>query len=92
MYMTYNEALLIQQGQMAYYRRLIGRKGVKSIMARTFCPIDLDPNERIFVGDINKYVPRGGSFEYLICKHPTSSDPTNSAMHDAIRNGKIYNN
>jgi len=91
--MTYNEAMLIQQGQMAYYRRLIGRKGVKEIRRKTICPIDLDPNEKIFIGTINKYVPRGGNFEYLIYYRPkSSSDPTQSAMHNAIRNSTMYNN
>jgi len=90
--MTFNEAMLIQQGQMAYYRRLIGRKGVKAIRKLTFCPIDLDPNERINISRINGLVPRGGSFEFLICHYPSSPDLTTSALHDAIRNKKVYNN
>lgn len=90
MKMTYNEAINIQQAQAVYYRQLIGRKGMKEIRKRTFCPVDLNPNEPIFTGDINKIVPRGGSFEALICKRPILYDPYKNAWHNAIRCGKIY--
>ena len=89
MKMTYNQAVVIQRAQMAWYRRSIGRAGVKEIRRRTFCPVDLDPNEPVWVGDINKWVPRGGSFESLIRHRPTEYDPTKAATHNAIRRGLI---
>ena len=84
--MTYNEAMVIQRAQMAYYRQNIGRAGVKAIHKATTCPEDLNPNELLDVSYINELVPRGGSFENL-SKRFGPNDPTNSAWHDAIRRG-----
>ena len=84
--MTYNEALLIQRAQMAYYRQRIGRAGVKAIRAATKYPAHINPNEPISVFDINKWVPRGGCFEQLL-KRLGPNDPTNYDMHNAIRRG-----
>ena len=89
MYMTFNEALLIQRAQMAYYRNSIGRKGCKKIIADTIYPIDIEPDKSMFIGDINGLVPRGGSFESLIFYRPKEYDTTKAAWHDAIRKGLI---
>lgn len=89
MFMTYNEAMVIQRAQMAYYRQMIGRKGCKAIRSRTHCPPDLDPNKPIFVGDINGMVPRGGSFENYIRTYPKDRDTTALHWHNAIRKGLV---
>jgi len=88
--MTVNEALIIQQAQIAWYRRSIGRKGIKAIRNRTVFPVDINPDKPLDISYINQFIPRGGSFESLICHRPKDIDPTHMAMHDAIRNGKIY--
>ena len=84
--MTYNEAIVIQRAQMAFYRQGIGRAGCKAIRAQTSCPTDLNPNELLDVVTINKYVPRGGDFERYL-KRFGPDDPTNYDMHNAIRRG-----
>lgn len=94
--MTYNQAMLIQRAQLAYYRQIIGRQGVKQIRAMTICPLDINPNELLPVRIINQYVPRGGDFEAL----PTYKaymqgkrrylDPLRHSLDKAIRAGKIY--
>ena len=88
--MTFNEALLIQRAQMAYYRRAIGRKGCQAIRKATIFPIDIQPDEPMDVIEINRLVPRGGDFESKIFYWPSSHyDPTQGAMHDAIRRGLL---
>jgi hypothetical protein len=84
--MTYNEAMIIQRAQMAYYRQRIGRAGVKAIHKGTTCPEDLNPNELLNVSYINELVPRGADFENLF-RWFGPSDPTNYDMHNAIRRG-----
>ena len=84
--MTYNEAIVIQRAQMAFYRQSIGRPGCKAIRKATKCPSDLNPNKPMFVIDINKLVPRGGDFEVLI-RRRGPDDPTNYDWHNAIRRG-----
>jgi len=89
MEMTYNEAMTIQRAQMAYYRNAIGRPGIKAIRSRTWCPTWLNPNEPMSVIDINRYVPRGGSFERYITNHRYTTDGLNLAYSKAIRRGLI---
>lgn len=84
--MTYNKAMVIQRAQMAFYRQAIGRSGCKAIRQATTCPSDLNPNELMFVIDINKLVPRGRNFEALI-RRRGPDDPTNYDWHNAIRRG-----
>jgi len=87
-HMTYNEAMTIQRAQIAYYRQLIGRPGIKAIRARTLpCPGNPDTPMTIF--DINELVPRGGDFEYYLLpfRQDKHLDSTNVAWHDAIRKG-----
>lgn len=89
--MTWNQAKAIQDRQMAHYRRLIGRKGVKKIRQHTFCPSDLNPDELHRVSFINTLVPRGGSFEHLFTGHqPQDNDNSGYHMHMAMESGKIY--
>ena len=65
--MTYQQALDIQWEQIAYYRRRLGRKGVKSLRAMTAkCPADIHPGKPTSIFVINDLVPRGGSIEFLI--------------------------
>ena len=90
MKMTFNEALTIQRAQMAYYRQRIGRKGIKAIRKATIFPNDIEPDKPMFIGDINGLVPRGGCFErYIRLYRQISIDPTNLALHDAIRRGLL---
>jgi len=86
--MTYNEAMLIQRAQMAYYRQRIGRVGCKAIHKGTMCPEHLNPNELLDVVEINKIVPRGADFENLFCRFGPN-DPTNYDLHNAIRRGLL---
>jgi len=85
--MTYNEALKIQQAQLNWYRPTIGREGVKAIRARTACPVDLNPNERIDVVRINELVPRGGDIETYIKRIPITHDETRINWYNAIMKG-----
>jgi len=65
--MTYNEALRIQRAQLYFYRKHIGRWGIRVIRHNTSpCPKGIHPEEPISVIDINELVPRGGAFEKLI--------------------------
>ena len=84
--MTYNEAMIIQRSQMAYYRQRIGRAGCKAIRKATIYPEHINPNEEIDVFKINQWVPRGADFESLI-KRLGPSDPTNYDLANAIRRG-----
>ena len=89
--MTYNEAMITQRAQMAYYRQRIGRSGCKTIRQATYCPSYLDPNEAINIIEINRLVPRGGDFETLLKWNLSLKlDPTNSDWHNAIRKGLVY--
>lgn len=64
--MSYQEALDIQWKQIAFYRSVIGRRGVKMLRAATKpCPPGIHPLEDISVIEINKLVPRGGAFENI---------------------------
>lgn len=87
---SYSKALRIQRAQIAWYRQVVGRKGVKQIMKNTKpCPAGIHPDEPISIFLINNLVPRGGAFEHLFgCKKfKTESDPTNLAVHEAIMRG-----
>ena len=86
--LSYQEAIKIQTAQIAYYRRVVGRKGILSIRRNTkTCPADIHPDEEISVSIINRLVPRGAAFEYEIRHRPSEPDFTASAWHDAIRRG-----
>jgi len=89
--MTYNEAMLIQRAQMCFYRQRIGRKGIKAIKAKTICPADINPNQKIQVWKINELVPRGADFEhyYTPNRFNIEHDNNNCAWHDAIRRGFV---
>lgn len=89
--MTYNEAMLIQRAQMCYNRQRIGRKGIKAIKAKTICPSDINPNEQMSVIEINKLVPRGGSFEAYFTDNMYNfeHDRNNLAWHEAIKRGFV---
>ena len=88
--MTINEALTIQRAQLAWYRQAIGRAGVKAIRARTKLP-NINPDKPMFIGDVNKYIPRGGSFEPDIRQKAFRSIRDHEALswHDGIRRGII---
>ena len=86
--MTYNEAIVIQRAQMAFYRQRIGRSGCKVIRKATKGNPTLNPNEMINVWKINKLVPRGSDFEKLV-KRFGPDDPTNYDLHNAIKRGLL---
>lgn len=88
--LSYNEAIVIQRAQLAWYRRSIGLSGVRQIRKWTLpCPEHLHPDTKIFVVTINELVPRGGDFELLKRKWPKDDDPTRMAYSDAIRRGLL---
>jgi len=97
--MTYNSAMLIQRAQLAYYRQVLGYTGYKYIRNKTLpCPATVHPDMPLDIFTINALVPRGGDIEHYIgqtaCfrfrgRRMPPMDPTNSAMHDAIRRGLL---
>ena len=89
--MTFNQALLIQEYQMAWYRRNIGRKGIKEIRKRTKYPAGINPNELMSVFEINRLVPRGGSFERYVYRYPHDPEPNvTMAVLEAIKLNKPH--
>ena len=89
---SYEKALRIQRAQIAFYRQMIGRKGIKCIRKNTKpCPENIHPEEPVSIFLINELVPRGGNFESLFQyhKYKTERDPTNMAMHEAIMKGLL---
>lgn len=98
MYMTINQAVAVQNAQLNYYRNVLGRKGVKEfqkIARESLTPDCPNPTKDIFVGEINKYIPRGFAFENIlrqINRRPRQQESIDIilAWHNAIRNGKTY--
>jgi len=88
--LSYNEALVIQRAQLAWYRRSIGLSGVRQIQKWTLpCPEHLHPDTKVFVVTINELVPRGADIERLTRRWTDDTDPTRMAYHDAIRRGLL---
>lgn len=87
MYMTIRQAMEIQTAQLFMYRSSLGRDGVKKLRAMTTLP-NINPDKPIFAGEVNHYIPRGGSFESIrrhIKPHHNGYD-----WHNAYRSSKIY--
>ena len=91
--LSYNEALRIQRSQLAWYRRSIGLKGLRTIRKWTKpCLADIHPDDPISIFRINELIPRGGEIEQLI-RLPRygkrCEDVTTMALSDAIRKGML---
>ena len=89
MKMTYRQALEIQERQLVWYRQAIGRQGVKAIRRQTK-PCPGSPDEPMDVVDINRLVPRGGSFEKHINKKVYNKDILTFSWYKAMENDKLY--
>jgi hypothetical protein len=67
--MTYNEAIEIQEKQIAHYYRdgqgPLTTGGIAELKRRTL-PCPFDPNELRPVREINELVPRGGDIESIM--------------------------
>ena len=87
--LSIKDALFIQECQILWYRMAIGRQGIKAIRKRTNIPANLDINKQRNVIEINKYIPRGGTFEGYI-KKPGKCDCLNINWYNAKREGKLY--
>ena len=85
--LSYNQAILIQSAQLAYYRQAIGRQGIKKIRKATK-PCPGNPETPMCIFDINEMVPRGGNIEAIIKRF--GSDPLLLDVHNAIRRGNPY--
>ena len=86
--MTYRQAIQIQERQMIWYRQAIGREGIRAIRKRTTaCPGD--PDEPMYIRDINNLVPRGADFELYIT-NIGKRDPLTYFWYKAMEDDKLY--
>ena len=75
--MSYNEAIEIQRGHIAYYHRggngPLTERGIDNIKAMTK-PCPFDPDEQRSVIEINRLVPRGHDIEMIMGISPDIND------------------